>query len=451
MPFKILSLDGGGSWALIQARVLQDIYGDIRGHELLRKFDMVIANSGGSLVLACLCNDMELGEIITVFKTEEKRKQIFSKLSFAEYNPLSLLRAIFKKFPIGARYNAARKREGLVSVLSEYDRRAKQESLPIVQTPLRLLPEIIGNKKLQIIIAGFDYFKERGTFFRSNPQSQTDKFNKKFYDVTLGDAIHASSNAPVNYFQEYAEVNMECRQPAPDKEKKINWFWDGAVAGFNNPVLAGLVEALTNETERPLGDFKILSIGTGSKGKAIIVDHKYSDDPVLKDRYEKNRNNPFVLSDDSIKFKLEIAKLAESILSDPPDSATFIASSILNRHLDNTAGLVRINPCITPQLDKESNQYRVPDAYKNKEKAFLEILRLEMDAVENQQVKLIEEVADLFIVNEAGATCLPNQFIRGENAAPNKLGFGTYREAKARWMEIESGDKIPGQLISMLG
>jgi len=41
---KILSLDGGGSWALIQAKVLHNMYGDITGHELLRKFDMAIAN-----------------------------------------------------------------------------------------------------------------------------------------------------------------------------------------------------------------------------------------------------------------------------------------------------------------------------------------------------------------------------------------------------------------------
>ena len=60
MSYKILSLDGGGSWALVQARVLIDIYGDISGHELLRQFDMAIANSGGSLVLACLCNDMKI-------------------------------------------------------------------------------------------------------------------------------------------------------------------------------------------------------------------------------------------------------------------------------------------------------------------------------------------------------------------------------------------------------
>jgi patatin-like phospholipase/acyl hydrolase len=75
MSYKILSLDGGGSWALIQARILQDIYGDIQGHELLRKFDLVIANSGGSLVLACLCNNMRLSEIISVFKLNQKEKK----------------------------------------------------------------------------------------------------------------------------------------------------------------------------------------------------------------------------------------------------------------------------------------------------------------------------------------------------------------------------------------
>ena len=57
MAYQILSLDGGGSWALIQARVLQDIYGDIKGHELLKQFDMAVKNSGDSLVLGCLCND----------------------------------------------------------------------------------------------------------------------------------------------------------------------------------------------------------------------------------------------------------------------------------------------------------------------------------------------------------------------------------------------------------
>src|SRR3954463_13798803 len=96
MPYKILSLDGGGAWALIQARVLQDLYGDIKGHELLRQFDMAIANSGGSLVLACLCNNMKMSEIIAVFERKENREKVFSKLTFWEKlqkgNKLALIR-----------------------------------------------------------------------------------------------------------------------------------------------------------------------------------------------------------------------------------------------------------------------------------------------------------------------------------------------------------------------
>ena len=52
MTYRILSLDGGGSWALIQVRALIDMYGGgTTGHQVLQDFDMVAANSGGSVVL----------------------------------------------------------------------------------------------------------------------------------------------------------------------------------------------------------------------------------------------------------------------------------------------------------------------------------------------------------------------------------------------------------------
>jgi uncharacterized protein len=51
MAFCILSLDGGGTWSLIQIRVLQHLYGpDATGHEVLSNFGLVVANSGGSVV-----------------------------------------------------------------------------------------------------------------------------------------------------------------------------------------------------------------------------------------------------------------------------------------------------------------------------------------------------------------------------------------------------------------
>ena len=49
--FRILSLDGGGSWALIQVMALINLYGgDATGHQVLRDFDLVAANSGGRVM-----------------------------------------------------------------------------------------------------------------------------------------------------------------------------------------------------------------------------------------------------------------------------------------------------------------------------------------------------------------------------------------------------------------
>ncbi|HMN13979.1 MAG TPA: hypothetical protein PKD55_16815 [Bellilinea sp.] len=39
--YRILSLDGGGTWALIQVKALMKLFGeDARGRDVLRKFDL---------------------------------------------------------------------------------------------------------------------------------------------------------------------------------------------------------------------------------------------------------------------------------------------------------------------------------------------------------------------------------------------------------------------------
>src|ERR1700680_1864553 len=79
MPFRVLSLDGGGAWALSEVRTLMALYGeDATGHQVLRNFDLVAANSGGSLVLAGLVENLPLGEILKYFMEENKRRSIFS-------------------------------------------------------------------------------------------------------------------------------------------------------------------------------------------------------------------------------------------------------------------------------------------------------------------------------------------------------------------------------------
>ncbi|MDN3588602.1 patatin-like phospholipase family protein [Pedobacter aquatilis] len=432
MSYKILSLDGGGSWALIQARVLQDIYGDLNGHELLKKFDMVIANSGGSLVLATLCNDMKLSEIISVFEDEDKRKQVFSKLSFWEKlkwrNIASLTNVL------GPKYSMERKLSGLQNVLQAYNKLMLEgkTTQPTLNINLNELPKIIGKPELQILIIGFDYFRQRATFFRSNVASKTDAFSGgKYYQVSLGHAIHASSNAPVNYFDAPAEIRINQLNGQDVRNTKM---WDGGVSGFNNPVLAGLVEALTNNNI-PLSDYKILSLGTATGGQAMISDYQTSSNPEIQNIFQKNRKNKLAFTDYNLTFVSDIKKMSTSILGDPPDSATFIAYSILDPSLSNTACLVRINPCIKPILNTSTQIFEAPDVYKmqaNGTENFAKIMDLDMDAVANEDVDLIKQLCANFITGNGGAT-LANQLIRGDGNGKH-LGDDTYVKAKNRWL-----------------
>jgi patatin-like phospholipase/acyl hydrolase len=68
MAYKILSLDGGGTWALIQVKALLDLYGTaVTGRQILQDFDMVAANSGGSIVLGGLIEDYTLTKLLALF------------------------------------------------------------------------------------------------------------------------------------------------------------------------------------------------------------------------------------------------------------------------------------------------------------------------------------------------------------------------------------------------
>src|SRR5262249_687941 len=82
MTFRILALDGGGTWSLIQVLTLADLYRSggalLSGHQVLRDFDLVVANSGGSLVLGGLLKDLPLGEIARFFEDPATRRGIFA-------------------------------------------------------------------------------------------------------------------------------------------------------------------------------------------------------------------------------------------------------------------------------------------------------------------------------------------------------------------------------------
>src|SRR5690348_13628043 len=81
--YRILSLDGGGSWALIQVKALIDLFSpsgkgdDVSGHEVLRQFDLVIGNSGGTITLGGLLMNEPLATVLGYFKNANDRSRIF--------------------------------------------------------------------------------------------------------------------------------------------------------------------------------------------------------------------------------------------------------------------------------------------------------------------------------------------------------------------------------------
>ena len=399
MAYRILSLDGGGAWSLIEVRALIALYNEgTTGHEVLADFDLVAANSGGSLVLGGLVEDLKLGDLLNYFEDEAKRKSIFSPTSSWGDRALRDLTGI------GPKYSAENK-------------------LPAIQ---RLLPNR-GNATLvdaaagihrtgfadnvHLLLIGFDYDRNRACFFRSAPAAGPQWGQGETTDVKLAEAIHASTNAPVNYFDAPAMF--------PDGPGR---YWDGGVTGCNNPILAAVTEAIVmGQAPR---DIVALSLGTATVALPWPTPQDPPDSP-----YVQVVGQPGLVAD--------LRKLATSILDDPPDIASFLAHVMTGGNAGVPAPaqsrIVRMNPLISPM--GQPGNWRAPGPQNAPMTAaqFAYIARLDMDAVEQAQVDAIAAFADLWLKGN-----VTNQPLRmnGDTLVP-ELGYGLFQEAAAAWRRLK--------------
>jgi hypothetical protein len=244
-----------------------------------------------------------------------------------------------------------------------------------------------------LVIVAFDYYRRRATFFRSNVGSLSGGVS----EVTLAQAVHASSNAPVNYFDDPAKVLGRL-------------YWDGGVTGFNNPILAGLTEALSIGTVTH-DQIDVRSIGTGS----VVLPQAPAPlpagvDPVLWEEYA------------STWLGRQLTEMTKSILADPPDSASYIAYVTLGgvvpspgaepmpgaRRSPGPLPVVRLNPLIQPLHDPQApGGFVLPPRLSSTQ--FKKLRKLDMDAILDEEVDLIKMLADLWL---AGRSDIPNQPIR---------------------------------------
>jgi hypothetical protein len=394
MSYRILSLDGGGTWALIQVKALIALYdANAPGHTVLQDFDLVAANSGGSIVLGGLIENLQLGEILQLFEDEGNRRSIFSPTKkFDDKVTEALLK-------VGPKYSAANKLPALEAVLP------LKGSVPIAQVAAGLRRPG-SDADLHLLILAFDYDNNRATFFRSAQAGGGSWGTGDVADVTLAEAIHASTNAPVNYFDEPASF--------PGKPER---YWDGAITGCNNPVQAGVTEAIV-KGQSPT-DIVALSMGTGS---VVLASPRPGDIP---SPYLRPIVKPDLLTD--------LKKLAGSILDDPPDIATFLAHVLTGSGVGlgkpgADSRIIRMNPLISPV--NKGGDWVAPGSMTDQQFSYL--ADLDMDAIEQNQVDAISQYADLWLGSMA-----PNQPIRmNTDTLKAELGQDRFDAALAAWNAI---------------
>eukprot|EP01114_Cavostelium_apophysatum_P012442 TRINITY_DN2784_c0_g1_i1.p1 TRINITY_DN2784_c0_g1~~TRINITY_DN2784_c0_g1_i1.p1 ORF type:complete len:346 (-),score=82.17 TRINITY_DN2784_c0_g1_i1:47-1084(-) len=213
-PFRILSLDGGGVRAIMQATLLRRLNEDLPN--LINEVDMFAGASAGSIVSAALCSGLTPAQTYDMWM--DTAPKIFVEGYFRKFSTLNST--------IGAAYNA--------------------------DTLQSLLSNTIGDKKLgqlekKILIPSFrlDPPTKRWspTYFHNFPGSE-------FTDLPLLDAVLRSAAAPT-YF------------PIRDG------YVDGGTFA-NNPALAAVSTALSNGIK--LEDIVVFSLSTGNNPKFIPKD-----------------------------------------------------------------------------------------------------------------------------------------------------------------------------------
>jgi hypothetical protein len=352
-------------------------------------------------VAAALAANWPLSRTLSFFFNKAQREAVFVPLPW--YKRVTNL-----TFGIGPRYFAGKKYDGLEALLGA-------DGL----LPLDVLGQRVAagtGKPVDFLIVGFDYDRRRASFFRSNLASRASSFGGG-PAATLAEAVHASSNAPVNYFDEPALFRTQAYAGRS--------FWDGGLTGMNNPVLAGVVEALSNGVAPQR--IEVLSIGTANVALPLAM--REDQVPPLF----RKRMKPGLLND--------AKTAATTVLDDPPDAATFIAHVALSQPLPNTGdqppvvgAVIRMNPLVQP-LDPSGPAARAPDLLTPEPKPghnlgiFAKLVDLDMDAVKDEEIELIRILGEAWIAGR-----VPNQPIRANGRFACEVGHARFPQAKADWL-----------------
>ncbi len=401
LPFRILSLDGGGPWSLIQARTLGRIFApDMPGRELLSHFDFVICNSGGAVVVAGMLANMTAQSIESdCFANQPRLHEIFEKTAPTTDPAAVLLRQFGVDF---YEYSTTGKLAALREVLGA-----------VADTRIPDLPSLFapGLTAPKFLFTAFGYDRLRELHFRSDLASPAASFSRDT-PLTLAEAVHASSTAPLLYFDAPAVAGSGTSRVR---------FWDGGVGGYNNPVLQGVAEAIAYGISREA--IQVISIGSGTVLQPLASEFPDADASLV-------RATP------DYTLVRDLRKIAGAILDDPPDAASLHAYLLLGRPLPqrnagvvqprDTQDFVRFNPLIRPHL--VGGTWQAPASFQGGD--WTTLSDLELICIQPEQIGMLQKLTDCWMASSPQD--IPNQPVR--LTWPDftcELGHASFKDALA--------------------
>lgn len=394
----ILSLDGGGTWAIIQVLTLGKLFGDeTPGREILGQFDLCVANSGGSIVLAGLAVDKtprQLEKLLTVARL----RRILEPLPIA---------GLTRWLGFGPRYRTRPKLEVFEEELSFVEGGGRSPAL----SELARRPG--EEHDIRLLMLTFDYARQRSVFLRSFSSEagsrplESSSFGSRS-SVSLAEAVHTSTTAPVNYFDSPADIGAGATR----------WLaWDGAMGGYNNPIMAAVVELLAAGIDAR--SIRVLSLGNGTRWRPIPT--RPGDLP------------PVYLAPD-VCLKTQAHRAGTAILSEPPTAATYTAHTVLGGTQKRGScptdracwPVVRLSPLVMPVRNGDGWDFPTWAS----ESDFKRVFELELDVREETAVELVKDVARKYLDLQ-----IRNEPIRMDREGGLELGHHDIEEA---WPVLES-------------
>lgn len=393
MTFKILSLDGGGTWALFEVMALIKLYDEnTSGHQVLSDFDMVAANSAGSLVLAGLVENLSLKKILDYFMNETNRRSLFQ-------NTQTMPNQFLEPLGLAPKYSEELKLPAIRVLLPKSGSTVLDGSMNNLKGP--------NKQSVHLLVVGFDYDRNRAVFFRSAPARRRGWGQGQPTTLKIAEAVHASTNAPVSYFDWPARI--------PDCD---SWYWDGGISGCNNPSLVAIVEATVLGHDPK--DLRVLSLGAGTDARP------------MGDRA------PFEVPRDMPSIGTDLKKLAKAILDDPPDAATYIAHVMTGGSEGVPASvasrIVRMSPLLCA-LPHGVGNYDLPKNWS--EDQFRHLCNIDLAALDQNDANELSRYGTAWLEDAA-----PNQPIAPDiskfDPAHPEIGYAFFSQASAAWLALSA-------------